>query len=92
LREAANVSAKGIRSDDWESYPIFTFGDAPKVEVALIDRPDSPSLGAGECSAGPTAAAISNAIYDALGVRMRMMPFNADRLMSEAQSTQADLF
>jgi nicotinate dehydrogenase subunit B len=86
LREAADIGAEGIRSDDWESYPIFSFGDVPPVTVSLLDRPDLPSLGAGECSAGPTAAAIGNAICDALGVRMRMMPFTADALMAAAQN------
>jgi nicotinate dehydrogenase subunit B len=90
LREAADIGPEGIRSDDWESYPIFSFGDVPPVEVSLIDRPDLPSLGAGECSAGPTAAAIANAIHDALGVRMRMMPFTADALMDAAQNQQQD--
>jgi len=85
LREAADIGPQGIRSDDWESYPIFSFADVPEVEIALIDRPDMPSLGAGECSAGPTAAAIANAIHDALGVRLRFMPFTADALMAAAQ-------
>jgi nicotinate dehydrogenase subunit B len=90
LREAVDIGPEGIRSDDWESYPIFSFGDVPPVEVSLIDRPDLPSLGAGECSAGPTAAAIANAIHDALGVRMRRMPFTADALMDAAQNQQQD--
>lgn len=85
LRERADLGPEGVRSDDWETYPIFRFAEVPAVEVALIDRPDSPSLGAGECSAGPTAAAIANAIHDALGIRMRVMPFDADNLMREAQ-------
>jgi nicotinate dehydrogenase subunit B len=94
LRESAEIGREGIRSDDWESYPIFNFSDVPQVEIALIDRPDFPSLGAGECSAGPTAAAIANAIHDALGVRIRAMPFTADNLMKIAQSDQpeSDLF
>lgn len=86
LREASDIGPEGIRSDDWESYPIFSFADVPEVAVSLIDRPDMPSLGAGECSAGPTAAAIANAIHDALGVRMRFMPFTADALMDAAQN------
>ncbi|NML42525.1 molybdopterin-dependent oxidoreductase [Ramlibacter sp. G-1-2-2] len=87
LREQADLGREGVRSEDWETYPIFRFADVPAVEVALVDRPDSPSLGAGECSIGPTAAAIANAIHDALGVRMRVMPFSADNLMREAQRT-----
>ncbi len=90
LRESAEIGRDGIRSDDWESYPIFNFSDVPQVEIALIDRPDSPSLGAGECSAGPTAAAIANAIHDALGVRIRAMPFTADNLMKIVQSDQPE--
>jgi CO/xanthine dehydrogenase Mo-binding subunit len=85
LRETADLGSDGVRSDDWLTYPIARFGDVPAVEVALIDRPDSPSLGAGECSIGPTAAAIANAIHDALGIRMRVMPFTADNLLREAQ-------
>ena len=94
LREAAEIGRDGIRSDDWESYPIFNFSDVPPVQISLIDRPDLPSLGAGECSAGPTAAAIANAIHDALGVRIRAMPFTADNLMKLAQSDEpeSDLF
>jgi nicotinate dehydrogenase subunit B len=86
LCESADVGPQGIRSDDWESYPILRFSDVPQVEVALIDRPDCASLGAGECSAGPTAAAIANAIHHAIGVRIRAMPFTADNLLKVVQS------
>jgi len=81
LCEAADVGPEGIGSDDWESYPIFRFSDVPQVEMTLLDRPDCASLGAGECSAGPTAAAIANAIRNAIGVRIRSMPFTADNLL-----------
>jgi CO/xanthine dehydrogenase Mo-binding subunit len=84
LQEAARLSPEGIESRDWESYPILGFSDLPPVTISLIDRPDSPSLGAGECSCGPTAAAIANAIEDALGLRVRTMPFTADAIMQAA--------
>ncbi|MBA2965172.1 MULTISPECIES: xanthine dehydrogenase family protein molybdopterin-binding subunit [Ramlibacter] len=89
LREQADLGPEGVRSRDWATYPIHRFTDVPTVDVALVDRPDSPSLGAGECSVGPTAAAIANAIHDALGIRMRVMPFTADNLMREAQQQGA---
>jgi nicotinate dehydrogenase subunit B len=81
LCEAADIGPGGIASDDWESYPIFRFSDVPRVEITLLDRPDCASVGAGECSAGPTAAAIANAIHNAIGVRIRSMPFSADNLL-----------
>jgi nicotinate dehydrogenase subunit B len=86
LCEAVDLGPEGIRSDDWESYPIFKFSDVPEVDIALMDRPDCASLGSGECSAGPTAAAIANAIHDAIGVRIRAMPFTADALLKIVQS------
>jgi CO/xanthine dehydrogenase Mo-binding subunit len=92
LREATRFGPDGIRSDDWESYPIFAFSDVPAVEVALVDRPDCPSLGAGECTIGPTAAAIANAICDAIGVRIRAMPFTEDNLMKIVQSDGPDMY
>jgi CO/xanthine dehydrogenase Mo-binding subunit len=38
------------------------------------------SVGAGECTMGPTAAAIANALYDALGVRVRDLPLTPERI------------
>jgi CO/xanthine dehydrogenase Mo-binding subunit len=81
LCEAAHLSPQGITSKDWTSYPILKFSDMPEVSVALMPGADHASLGAGECSSGPTCAAIANAIFDAIGVRVRSMPFTPDNLM-----------
>ena len=87
LCEAAQLSPQGIASRDWTSYPILKFSDMPDVQVQLMHAPEQPSLGAGECSSGPTCAAIANAIFDAIGVRMRTMPFTPDNLL---QAIHAD--
>jgi len=63
----------------WEDYPILRFSEAPPVEVHLL-RNTHPSVGAGECTMGPTAAAIANALHDALGVRVRELPLTPDRI------------
>ena len=63
----------------WEDYPILRFSDAPPVEVHLVKN-QHPSVGAGECTMGPTAAAIANALHDALGVRVRELPLTPDRI------------
>lgn len=86
LCESAQFDPSGVQSVDWASYPILTFGDVPEVEISLMDRADCPALGAGECTTGPTAAAIANAIHHATGLRIRSMPFTADKLMQLAQS------
>ncbi|MDQ5849814.1 MAG: hypothetical protein M3544_12730, partial [Pseudomonadota bacterium] len=55
------------------------FSEVPPVEV-LVLKNQSPSVGAGECSMGPTAAAIANALHDALGVRVRDLPLTPERI------------
>ena len=62
LKEAVAFDARGITSLGWEDYPILRFSEVPAVEVELIDRPELPSVGAGEAAQGPTAAAIANAV------------------------------
>jgi CO/xanthine dehydrogenase Mo-binding subunit len=65
---------------NWEDYPILKFSEVPPVEVLLVHN-DFPSLGAGEASQGPTAAAIANALHDALGVRVRDLPLTPERIV-----------
>ena len=86
LKEAVTFDARGITSNTWESYPILRFEEVPSVEVRLLSRPDMPPMGTGECSTGPTVAAIANAIHDALGVRARTMPFTAEQLARDMEA------
>ena len=64
---------------NWEEYPILRFSDAPPVEVSVLSN-SFPSLGAGECTMGPTVAAIANALHDALGVRVRSLPLSPENI------------
>jgi CO/xanthine dehydrogenase Mo-binding subunit len=64
----------------WEHYPILRFSEVPQVEVFILEN-QLPSVGAGECSMGPTAAAIANALHDALGVRVRDLPLTPERIV-----------
>jgi CO/xanthine dehydrogenase Mo-binding subunit len=81
LYEAVTYEPAGITSRDWSSYPILRFPAAPdSVEVHVIDRPGMPFLGTGEATQGPTAAAIANAVMDAVHVRIRELPLSQDRV------------
>jgi CO/xanthine dehydrogenase Mo-binding subunit len=86
LKEAVTFDARGITSNTWESYPILRFEEVPQVDVRLLSRPDMPPMGTGECSTGPTVAAIANAIHDALGIRARTMPFTAEQLARDMEA------
>lgn len=82
LKERVRFDRERVTSDDWESYPILRFSEVPRVEVALLSRPDEPSVGAGEAVHGPTAAAIGNAVAHALSVRVRDLPITAERVVA----------
>jgi nicotinate dehydrogenase subunit B len=80
LKEKVTLDGDGITSLDWDSYPIMRFSDVPEIETVIIHNPDMPTLGMGECTFGPTAAAIGNAVAHALGVRIRDMPLTRERI------------
>jgi nicotinate dehydrogenase subunit B len=85
LKEQVHFDQQQVRSGDWASYPILGFGEAPPVEVTLINRPNAPFLGTGEASQGPTVAALANAIFDATGTRLRQLPFTPERVLGALQ-------
>jgi nicotinate dehydrogenase subunit B len=80
IHEEVKFDRSRVTSVDWASYPILTFPEVPAIEVALLDRPTLPPLGAGEASTAPIAAALGNAVFDATGVRLRQVPFTPARL------------
>ena len=88
LFEEIKFDARGITSVDWETYPILSFPSAPKIETLILNRPELPMLGAGEAAQNPTPAAIANAIYDAVGLRLRDIPFTPDMIKNQMAQTR----
>ena len=86
LKEELRFTRQEITTRSWEDYPILSFSEAPVVTVAVIERPEQPTLGAGEASQGPTAAAIGNAVFDALGIRIRQLPITPERILATLSS------
>src|SRR5712671_2917172 len=83
LKEGVRLDGAGISSRDWESYPVLRFSEVPEVSVELVNpSADSPPLGVGEASGGPTVAAIGNAVAHALGARLRDLPLTRERVMA----------
>jgi nicotinate dehydrogenase subunit B len=78
LLEQVTFDSANVTSLDWHSYPILTMADAPKVTAVLIDHPEIPPTGVGEPAVNLIAPAVSNAIFDATGVRIRTLPFLPD--------------
>jgi CO/xanthine dehydrogenase Mo-binding subunit len=88
LMEAVNWDRNKVTSVDWATYPIMRFTEAPKVELALIDRPGTPAWGAGEPTACAIPAAIANAVYDATGARLRSLPFTPEKVKAALASAK----
>ena len=90
VKEQAHWDSNNITSTQWDAYPILRFSEVPQVQVHLMQGHSqnsgslNPPLGAGEATQGPTTAAIANAVFHAVGVRVRHLPLTPDNLAKAA--------
>jgi len=84
MHEAVRFDPTRVLSNDWITYPIVDMLEVPDaIDIVLLgNRPDARSRGAGEPSTRPVAAAIANALHDALGVRLRRVPLTPDAVLT----------
>ncbi len=80
LKEELKWNRSRVTSVDWVTYPILTFPEVPEIDIELINRPNDPPWGAGEPTAAIVPSAISNAVFDAIGVRLRTVPYTPERV------------
>ena len=55
-------------------YRVPRFRDVPRMETVLLNRPDLPAVGGSETPIIAVAPAVANAVWDAIGVRVRSLP------------------
>ena len=80
LKEEVSFDRSRVTSLDWASYPIITFNEIPdEIEIVLIDRPDLPPMRVGEPASESVWPGVANAVYDAIGVRLRQLPLTPGR-------------
>jgi isoquinoline 1-oxidoreductase len=72
--EAIEFEDGKILNPRFSRYRVPRFSDVPILETVLLDRKDLPSAGAGECPIVALASAVSNAIFNATGIRLRSLP------------------
>ncbi|MFQ5398722.1 MAG: xanthine dehydrogenase family protein molybdopterin-binding subunit [Anaerolineae bacterium] len=93
LTEEVVVKDGRVLNPDFLDYRLFTTADMPKIETFIIetDDPGGPfgAKGVGEMGGTPTAAAIANAIYDAVGVRMTQLPMTPERVLAALDKKKA---
>src|SRR2546426_314570 len=85
LREEVTFDRSAVTSLDWASYPILTFSEIPDVDIELIGRPTEKPLGGGEPATAVVPSAIANAVFDAVGVRLRSVPFTPAKVRAAIQ-------
>src|SRR5262252_5293005 len=83
LKEQLRFDTTSAGPIDWETYLVLRFSEVPEIAIELIESDSDIPLGVGEATAGPTAAAIGNAVSRALGVRMRDLPLTRERIMAK---------
>jgi xanthine dehydrogenase molybdenum-binding subunit len=85
LTEEVIVQEGRVLNPDFLDYRLFTSADMPEIEAIIIetDDPQGPfgAKGVGEMGGTPTAAAIANAVYDAVGVRLTTLPMTPERVL-----------
>jgi CO/xanthine dehydrogenase Mo-binding subunit len=86
LLEELKFDRSTVTSLDWATYPILTFPQVPEIVMDLIDRPTMPPWGAGEPAAAVVPSAISNAVFDATGVRLRSIPYTPDKVKAASRA------
>lgn len=66
-----------VKESNFHDYPILRMNEAPEVEVIIVDSGTEPT-GVGEPGLPPIAPAVANAVYRAVGQRLRSLPFQLD--------------
>ena len=75
-----------VINSNFLDYKMLTAKDVPKIEPIVIETndPSGPfgAKGVGEPGLVPTAPAIANAIYDAVGVRIKDLPITPEKVLA----------
>lgn len=86
VMEEIVVEGGQVINPNLSDYPIPSFLDIPRrLETVSLEAADSEFHGIGEMTLPPVAPAIANAIFDAVGVRIRDLPLTAEKILRAIQ-------
>jgi len=69
-----------ILTENFDTYEIPRFSWLPKIETVLVDNPEMAPQGCGEPAITTMGAVMANAVFDAVGIRMFVLPMTPDRI------------
>jgi isoquinoline 1-oxidoreductase subunit beta len=82
LMQKITIQDGVVTQGNFDTYPALRMFQCPPIEVTVIQSSRKPT-GIGEPGLPPVAAALGNALFDATGVRLRSLPFDAAALTKE---------
>jgi len=81
LTEEVKFRSGEILNKNYDSYELPKFSWLPKIETVILNKKNEPPQGGGEPAIITLGAAIGNAIYDKLGIRLNRMPMTPERIL-----------
>ncbi|MBW2249594.1 MAG: molybdopterin-dependent oxidoreductase [Deltaproteobacteria bacterium] len=94
LTEDFKLDKGKMLNPNFHDYKIFSIKDIPDITPILVETtdPNGPfgAKGLGECAMVPTAPAILNAIYDAVGIRICDMPATSEKVYNHLKSLETE--
>jgi isoquinoline 1-oxidoreductase len=82
MSERLTLKDGALEQSNFHDYKPIRLADVPQIDVELIQSGHHPS-GVGEPASTVVAPAVANAIYNAVGVRVRHMPITAEAVLEE---------
>ncbi len=82
LREITKFENGRVTNPTFAEYAPITMRESPSVDMVIVEDRSNPMGGVGEPAVAPTTGAISNALYDLVGIRLFDTPFTPDRVVA----------
>ncbi len=89
LTEEIRFKNGRILDENFDTYEIPRFSWQPKIETVLVDNPEMPPQGCGEPAITSMGGVITNAVYDAIGIRMSVLPMTPARIKEALRNGRA---
>ena len=89
LYEDLKLENGSFSQQNFDEYKMLRLKDIPEIDIELIETGGQPT-GLGEVGGIATAPAVANAIFDAVGVRVKSLPITPNDILSKLKVKNGD--